>query len=123
MRKDIDLNFSPHPLTGDLAVKKDRSAIDQSLKNLILTNFYERGFNVEVGSNLQDSLFDNYDALKQQTIKNNIVRVIKNFEPQVEVVDVIANMEEPNELTVEIYFTYSNDPEVRTVVIPIRRLR
>jgi phage baseplate assembly protein W len=123
MRKDIDLNFSPHPLTGDLAVKKDRSAIDQSLKNLVMTNFYERGFNVEVGSNLQDSLFDNYDSLKHQTIKNNIVRVVKNFEPQVEIVDVVTNMDQPNELLVEVYYNYANDPEVRTVIIPIERLR
>jgi len=123
MRRDIDLNFSPHPLTGDLATKKDRSAVDQSVKNLVLTNYYERGFNVEVGSNLQDSLFDNFDTLKQQTIKNNIIRILKNFESQIEVVDVLANMKQPNELTVEVYYNYSNDPEVRTVIIPLQRLR
>lgn len=123
MRKDIDLNFVPHPLTGDLAMKTGRGAIDQSVKNLVLTNFYERGFNIEVGSNLPDSLFDNFTSLDQQTIKSNIIRVLKNFEPNVEVTEVISTLEQNNELKVEIYYTYSNDPEVRSTVIPIRRLK
>lgn len=123
MRKDIDLSFTPHPLTGDLAMKSGRSAVDQSVKNLVLTEFYERGFNVEVGSNVTDSLFDNFTMLTQQTIKNNITKVLSNFEPGVEVVDVVADMTDTNTLTVEIYYNYLNDPDVRTVVIPIQRLR
>jgi phage baseplate assembly protein W len=123
MRKDLDLNFAPHPLTGDLAMKSGRSAIDQSVRNLVLTNFYERGFNIEVGSNLPDSLFDNFTSLDQQTIKSNIIRVLKNFEPNVEVTEVISTLEQNNELKVEVYYTYSNDPEVRSTVIPIRRLK
>lgn len=123
MRKDIDLNFTPHPLTGDLSMKKDRSAVDQSMRNLVMTNFYERGFNVELGGNVSDSLFDNFTFLTQQTIKNNIVRVLQNFEPGVEVVDVIAEMKTSNVLNVEIYYNYFNDPEVRSVTIPLERLR
>lgn len=123
MRKDIDLNFTPHPLTGDIAMKSGRSAVDQSVKNLVLTEFYERGFNVEVGSNVTDALFENFSLLTQQTIKNNITKVLTNFEPGVEVVDVVADMTDTNTLTVEIYYNYLNDPTVRTVVIPIERLR
>jgi phage baseplate assembly protein W len=121
-RIDIDLNFTAHPLTGDLATKTDRSAVDQSVRNLILTEFYERGFNIEVGSNVTDALFENFTALTQQTLKNNIIRVLRNFEPGVEIVDVIAEMDRPNELKVEIYYNYLNNPEVRKVVIPIQRL-
>ena len=123
MRQDIDLHFTPHPLTGDLAMKRDRYAVDQSIRNLILTNFYERGFNIEVGSNVTDSLFENFTPLLQQTLKSNIKRVLSNFEPGVELVEVIANMNEPNELTVEIYYTYLNDPDTKSAIIPIRRLR
>lgn len=123
MRKDIDLNFTPHPLTGDLSIKKDRSAVDQSMRNLVMTSFYERGFNVELGGNVYESLFDNFTFLTQQTIKNNILRVLKNFEPGVELVDVIADMKESNQLDVEIYYNYYNDPDVRRVTIPLERLR
>jgi len=123
MRKDLDLNFVPHPLTGDLAMKSGRGAVDQAVRNLVLTNFYERGFNIDVGSNLPDVLFENFTPLDQQTVKSNIIRVLKNFEPNVEVTEVLTSLERDNELKVEVYYTYSNDPEVRSTVIPIRRLK
>lgn len=123
MRKDIDLNFTPHPLTGDLATKSSISAIDQAVKNLVMTNFYERGFNVEVGSNLTGSLFENFTVLEQQTIKNNIINVLENFEPNIEVSEVICTSDEDNEVTVTIYYTYANDPTLQTIVIPIERFK
>ena len=39
---DLDMNFTPHPITGDLTIKKDTDAIKQSIKNIMLTNYYER---------------------------------------------------------------------------------
>lgn len=123
MRQDIDLNFVAHPLTGDLAMKRGKFAVDQSIKNLVLTNYYERGFSVEIGSNLTDSLFDNFTPLLEQTIKSNITRVISNFEPDVEIVQIIVQMDNPNELLVEIYYSYLNDTEINSINIPIKRLR
>ena len=52
MRKDIDLNFRPHPLTGDLPVKTNQVAAAQALRSIVLTSFYERGFNVLFGTNV-----------------------------------------------------------------------
>jgi len=123
MRTDIDLNFTAHPLTGDLATKTSSNAIDQAVKNLIMTNFYERGFNIEVGSNLTDSLFNNFTVLEQQTIKSNITRVLKNFEPNIEVSEVICTSDEDYELTVTIYYTYANNSDIQTIVIPIERFK
>lgn len=123
MRKDIDINFIPHPLTGDLSVKTGKSAVEQSMKNLVLTNFYERGFNVEAGSNLTDNLFEEFTPLTAQTMKDNIIQVLRNFEPNIEIVNVIVEQEESNTINVEIYYNIFNDPQVRSVVIPLRRLR
>lgn len=123
MRKDIDFNFSVHPLTGDLSLKTGRTAIEQSLRNLILTNFYERGFNVEIGSNIQSSIFENFSILMQQTIKNNVTRLVDNFEPNIEIVDVLVSLDRPNELLIEIYYTFYNDPKINNFTIPIERLR
>lgn len=123
MRIDIDLNFSVHPLTGDLSLKTGKSAIEQSMKNLLLTSYYERGFNVEIGSDINGSIFENYSLLMQQTIKNNIIKLLNNFEPNVEVVDVLVDMEQSGELLIDIYYTYYNDPQVNNVTIPITRLR
>ena len=123
MRNDIDLNFIPHPLTGDLSVKSGRHSVEQSMKNLIITNYYERGFNVETGSNITDNLFEQFTPLTAQTMKDNIIQVLRNFEPNVEIVQIIVEQEESNVINVELYFNIFNNPEVRSVVIPIRRLR
>lgn len=123
MRKDIDLHFIAHPITGDLSIKKDKSAVDQSIRNLVMTSFYERGFNIELGGNVPDALFENFTFLSQQTIKNNIIKVLNNFEPAVEVIDVVTDMVKANQLDVDIYYNYYNDPEIRKITIPLERLR
>jgi hypothetical protein len=56
-------------------------------------------------------------------MKDNIIQVLRNFEPNVEIVQIIVEQEESNVINIELYFNIFNNPEVRSVVIPIRRLR
>ena len=49
---DIDINMSLHPQSGDLVLKYDINSIKRSIKNLILTNQYERPFKPSLGINL-----------------------------------------------------------------------
>lgn len=124
MRKDIDLNFVPHPLTGDLSVKRGVSAVDQSVKNLILTNFYERGFNVNLAGDLQTHLFDVFDVLTKESMLKTITNLLNVYEPNVELVDLTANQDESGHiLSINIFYTYANDPNVNQLSVPIRRLR
>lgn len=123
MRKDIDFNFTPHPLTGDLAIKTGQSAIDQAIRNLVLTDFYERCFNIEIGSNVRGSLFENDLPLLRQNLKDDITKVLSNFEPNAEIIDVEITSENPNELTVGVYYNMYNDATIRSVTIPMERLK
>lgn len=124
MRKDIDLSFTKHPLTNDLSVKKGSNAIAQSLENIVLTNFYERGFNIEFGTNTTWSLFELMDNLTIQTLKNTIKQSVKNFEPDVELTDVIVEaIKEENILNISLFYTEYNDPRERTTTIDLTRLR
>lgn len=124
MAYDINFNFKPHPLTGDLVTITNRSAaIKQSLKNLIMTNYYDRGFNVEVGTNVIGSLFDNVDNLTAITLKQNIENVVANFEPRVSLNDVEVYQSEDNELTVNITYQELNSPDIQSLVIDLTRFR
>lgn len=124
MRKDIDFNFIPHPITGDLSTKRDRNAINQSIKNLVLTNYYERGFNIDISGNLTDLLFDNYTELTKSTIEKNLTNLLNNFEPGVEVVEIIVVPQvDDNLIEVNIVYTYYNNPETQIVSIPVNRIR
>lgn len=123
MRKDIDLSFKPHPLTGDLSTKTGSSAIRQSLINLIRTNYYDRGFNVEVGTNIDRSLFEHITVLTGQQLRDNISNTIRNFEPQVELLDVEVHDAGNNEIKIKILYTELNNPKEQTLVIDLERIR
>jgi phage baseplate assembly protein W len=123
MRKDIDLNFSRHPLTGDLASKSGSNAIKQSVRNIVLTNFYERGFNVEFGTNTRKSLFELIDPLTAQTLKQNIEKAINNTEPDVELIDVtVISQKSDNILNITIIYNIKNNIDTQTVNIELSLL-
>jgi phage baseplate assembly protein W len=82
---DLDLNFMPHPVKRDVTKVVDEMAVINSVKNLILTNHYERLFHPEIGSNVQKLLFDNMDSITSATLEREITDVIRNFEPRVSV--------------------------------------
>ena len=48
--KDVNITFKKHPVTGDVVVSKDASAIKQAIVNLLLTNKGERPFKPDYGS-------------------------------------------------------------------------
>ena len=58
--KDISLSFSPHPVTKDLPVLLNERAIVRSVRNLVETIPTERFFNYLLGTDIRDSLFENF---------------------------------------------------------------
>ena len=55
---DLDLNFGIHPIRKDINRHLNEQAIINSIKNLVLTNFYEKPFQPEIGSGIRNLLFD-----------------------------------------------------------------
>lgn len=124
MRRDIDLSFKKHPLTGDLASKTGSAAIRQSIINIVRTNYYDRGFNVDLGTNLDSSMFENITVITTRQIHDNISNSIRNFEPQVQLVDVEVIAEDNgNTVNVRIYYTELNKTSVETLAIDLSRVR
>jgi len=124
-RLDFDFNFRPHPLTKDFPVKTGLSAIQQSLKDIVLTNFYERGFNTAYGTNLKGSIFELYSNLDLMSMKDMINQSITHWEPNVEVVDILlfdANVDE-NSIDLGVLYTIFNDPNVKTLQLTLSNLR
>ena len=81
--KDININFKKHPVTGDLVVSKDASAIKQAIVNLLLTNRGERLFQPDYGSDIRSQLFEPLDYATAGSIKNSILYTIAKFEPRI----------------------------------------
>jgi phage baseplate assembly protein W len=88
--KDLDLSFSIHPIRKDISVHVDSYAIINSVKNLVLTNFYERPFRPNIGSSIRNLLFENTNALVGAQIERAINETIGNYEPRVNIKTVRA---------------------------------
>ena len=89
--KDISASFQVNPLTNDLIAIKNTTAIARSLRNLVLTTPGERFFNNEIGSQVNNLLFNNVDDVTAVSIRSEIINVIENYEPRVELGDVSVN--------------------------------
>jgi len=89
--KDLDLNFIAHPVTGDIVKKTGSDAVVQSVKNLVLTEFYDKPFHPEIGCQVHGILFENMSSITAGSIRDSIWRVITNFEPRAEVVTLTVN--------------------------------
>ena len=88
--KDLDLDFIPNPATGDINILNGEQAIKRSIRNLVLTNFYERKFQSVIGSDASALLFDLATPLTAIYLQNAISAVINNFEPRVRLLSVVA---------------------------------
>ena len=86
--KDIPISFTAHPITGKIKSLINRDAVKQSVKNIVLTNFYERPYNPILGGDVLAKLFENMGPLTEYEISNNIREALDNFEPRAEVDEI-----------------------------------
>ena len=88
--KDINITFKKHPVTDDLVVSRDASAIKQAIVNLLLTNKGERLMNPDYGSDIRSYLFEPLDYGTASQIKRNILFTIDKWEPRISVLNINA---------------------------------
>ena len=126
--KDLSLYFTPNPVSGDVTMVTDVQDIKRSVRNLVLTNRFEKPFHPEVASHVRDLLFEPFSPVTINLLRNRIETVLENYEPRVTLTEV--EVEDPdfqkmdnNELNVRIFFTLKNDLEIQTVDVLLERVR
>ena len=109
--RDLDLFFSRKNGTNDIEKITDIEAVKRSIRNLVLTNFYEKPFHPEIGSGIRDMLFENMSTMTAIILARKIEDVIENFEPRVRLISVRADSNlDRNEYEVTIEFFVVNTP-------------
>ena len=104
--KDISLSFSPHPVTRDLPVLINERAIVRSVRNLVETIPTERFFNPLLGTDIRDSLFENFTRTTVTIIEDQIRETVRNFEPRVDELGIeVVGRPDDNSLDVKVLFT------------------
>ena len=107
VNKDFDLQFRAHPSIGKLLMKKDDDSVKQALKNLILTDRYERPFRPNYGGDIRKRLFDLHTSVTRADYQNMIENTIKNYEPRAQLDSYSVNVTEnpdQNGMSVNIRF-------------------
>ena len=113
---DISLSFEPHPVTKDITVLKDERAINNSIKNIILTSPKQVPFEPNMGSTVKDYLFENYDPSFTPIIETEIKRAIQYNEPRVDVISVtVEDNSDRNEISAIVIYKIIGYDEVFTV--------
>jgi len=106
---DLDLSFTPNPVTGDIFKKYNENAIKSSIKNLVMINHYEKHFHPEIGSEARSLLFELPDPQVDIMLSRTISMVITTHEPRVDLVKVIVkNIPNDNAMGVVIIFKVKN---------------
>ena len=121
---DLDLDFIPHPVTKDVSIKTNEEAVKRAVRNLILTNKFERPFQPELGGNVRALLFENVDVFTATALEGRIRNQLEIYEPRVETLNVrvFADLD-ANGFRVVLEFLIKNLPEPVTLELFLDKLR
>jgi phage baseplate assembly protein W len=121
---DLNLSFIPNPVTGDINPVRDIEAIKKSVVNLVMTNFYERPFQPEIGSGVRGLLFELADPITISDIEDAAQLVLENFEPRISVLEVVAvDDADNNSYTLSITFQILSTEQIADVTAVLERIR
>jgi phage baseplate assembly protein W len=122
--RDLDLSFIAHPIRKDINILTNEYAIINSVKNLVLTNFYERPFRPEIGSNVRRLLFENYDVIVSAQLQDALRETIENYEPRVSISKIKLNPDpDRNGYNVTLEFFIINLTNPLTITFFLERIR
>ena len=122
--RDLDLFFSKKSSSSDVSQVQGVQAVKRSVRNLILTNIYEKPFHPEIGSNLRAMLFENMTPQMNALISRQIEELIQNYEPRARLVQArTIPLFDSNAYAVTINFQVVNSPEPVVVEQLLERLR
>jgi phage baseplate assembly protein W len=120
---DIDLTFSKKP-SGEIYKKTDAAAVKQAVKNLLLTNKYEKPFQPSFGGDLNNLLFELVDNDTVYELDAAVRETVARYEPRALIRTVKTNLQpDANNIDVTITFQVVNTEELITLGTTITRLR
>lgn len=90
--RDISITGRSHPLTGDLVSVSGAAAVNQSIRNILLANVFDRPFSSkDVAGNISRFLFEFNDSITGDDIKLSIATALTNNEPRITVIDITVD--------------------------------
>jgi phage baseplate assembly protein W len=104
----LDLLFRVHPVTGDVVTRTDVEAVKRSVRNIVLTNKYERPFKPNFGTSLRDLLFELNTSRQLRKVQRRIKETLEKTEPRIMNVSVILSNDDSHEVNITIVYDIKN---------------
>lgn len=121
--RDLDLAFSQSAVSGDVSKKYDVNAVKQSLRNILLTNYYERPFKPDFGTPIGGLLFEPADELTLIAVEKSVEQAVVRYEPRVKVDLITATFENEHTLKIQVFFHVIGIEEPQDLTQLIKKLR
>jgi len=118
--KDLSLDFTPHPITGDVRPITDELAIKRSIANLIKTPKGSRPFRPDYGSDVQQYAFQQ-GAFAEDALNRSVYEAISRFEPRV-IVTKIESKIDKNDIAINVDYIIRNLNRVSVIETKIKKV-
>jgi phage baseplate assembly protein W len=118
--KDLPLDFTPHPVSGDVRPIVNEIAVKRAIKNLVFTKKGSKPFFPTYGSDVQDFIFRNADSFTKYDLEQSLYETIKSNEPRVNVTLIDVQFED-NGLKILIEYVIRNIGQVSSLTLSVKR--
>lgn len=121
---DFLTNLNPHPDSKQLVTNNNEDAVVRSIKNLILTDKFERPFQPNIGCRIKSFLFENISPQVTAALRKEIETTIGDHEPRARLIEVVVTpIEERNMYVVTVVFYTVNVEQPITFKVVLERVR
>jgi phage baseplate assembly protein W len=121
---DFLTDLNPHPVSGDIVKYTNENSVIRSVRNLLLTDRFERLYQPDIGTDIRRMLFEPMDAATAQNISVFTQQTITQFEPRAKVLSVdVAPDPENNRYIVSLVLIVINKQDPISFNITLDRIR
>ena len=110
--KDVAYSLFANPMSGDVGKKTGASAVKGAIYSILKTNFNERLFAPEFGTNIRGLLFEQMNPITEERLKKEVESAVARHEPRAEVLGItVKAQEEQNRYEVSVLFNVTSEAE------------
>ena len=110
--KDMAYSMFANPMSGDMGKKTGASAVKGAIVSILKTDFNERLFQPEFGSNIRALLFEHMNPITEERMKTEVKEAVARHEPRAVVLGVtVEAQEEQNRYLVSVVFNVASEAE------------
>ena len=110
--KDLAFSMFANPMNGDIGKSTGATAVKRSIVGILKTNFNERVFQPEFGSNIRSLLFEQMSLITEQRMKIAVEEAVRNHEPRAQIIGIdVEGQEEQNRYRVKVLFNLSSESQ------------